>query len=39
MMRDESLPRDDKMLAQKWLLESDEEKFLKIANRINGLRW
>jgi hypothetical protein len=30
---DEGLPRDDKVLAQKWLLESDEEKFLKIANR------
>ena len=33
------LPRDDRVLTQKWLLETDEEKFLKIANRLYGLRW
>jgi hypothetical protein len=36
---DAGLPRDDRVLTQKWLLETDEEKFLKIANRLNGLRW
>ena len=36
---DAGLPRDDKVLTQKWLLETDEEKFLKIANRLYGLRW
>jgi hypothetical protein len=36
---DAGLPRDDRVLTQKWLLETDEEKFLKIANRLYGLRW
>ena len=35
---DAGLPRDDRVLAQKWLLESDEAKFLRIANRINAPR-
>jgi hypothetical protein len=35
---DADLPRDDRVLTQKWLLETDEEKFLKIANRLYGLR-
>jgi len=33
---DAGLPRDDRVLTQKWLLETDEEKFLKIANRWDG---
>ena len=36
---DAGLPRDDRVLTQKWLLETDEEKFLKIANRLYGLHW